>query len=299
MYSTTDRRNVYDSVTDQIITLLDHGTVPWRRPWDPRSDGIRPLNVRGNLYRGANRAILPAMGFGSPIWMTFKQANERGGHVRKGEHGTMVTFWKFDRGEEPVQLDGEEQSTSGMRAILRAYTVFNLEQTDDVRLPAGMLERFAQIANRKHAAIAEADAVVEGYLRPPSIHHAGPQAYYRPSADSVTMPVPDSFHSPEAYYSTLFHELGHSTGHESRLARKGITDLAMFGGHDYSCEELVAELTASFLAAECGIGTAVLGNSAAYIQSWMAALKHDRRLFVTAAGQAQKAADHILRREGQ
>lgn len=289
------RRNAYDIVTDQIVALLDAGTCPWRKPWDPGISGVRPLNIRGSVYRGSNRAILSSMGYDSPIWLTFKQATERGGHVRKGEHGTPVVYWHFlDRAEVPDDMDSEEKPKGKRSATLRYYTAFNLDQTEDVRVPDGMRERFTAIAHREYHPIAEATAIVDGYQHAPSVRHTGGKAYYRPSDDSVTMPEPGSFHSDETYYGVLFHELGHSTGHESRLARSGVTDTNMFGSHEYSQEELVAEMTSAFLSADCGIGRPLIENSAAYIASWLRALKDDRRLFVYAAGQAQKAADHIL-----
>lgn len=288
------RRDAYQRVTDLIAAQLNKGTCPWRKPWDPATSAVRPLNIRGTLYRGGNRLILASTDYSCPVWLTFKQAQDRGGHVRKGEHGMPIYFWQFDSIRDLDDDDNSEEKRSGHKVFLRISTAFNLEQTEGVKIPDGILQRLDGIAHREHKTIAEADAIVEGYKDAPSIHLVGNKAYYHPSDDSVTMPTPECFVSDETYYGVLFHELGHSTGHQSRLARSGITDSNMFGSHEYSREELVAELTSAFLSAECGIGRPLLDNSVAYIQSWLTALRNDRTLFVIAAGQAQKATDHIL-----
>lgn len=287
--ASADRLSVYEIVTERILALLEQGTIPWRKPWSETNGPVAALNIRGTIYRGANRALLPALGHESPVWLTYKQAREYGGHVRTGEKSTPIVFWLFDD-KRPGEADPDpEATTRHTRVMFRYYPGFNLDQTEDVSVPPATL---AKLADRPEPEpIAAAEAIVAGYKGAPVVYHYGNRAFYDPAGDRVVTPGQETFTTPEHYYSTLFHELGHSTGHESRLAR----DIKnVFGDHLYSQEELVAELTASFLAAEAGIDAPTLTNSAAYIASWMRALQNDPRLFTVAAGRAQKAADHIL-----
>lgn len=275
----SERKSVYQIITDQILESLDKGVIPWKKPWKVVG-GMR--NMRGNAYRGVNQFLLQAVaaskGYSSPLWVTFKQAAATGGTVRKGEKGTPVIFWSmFDSKTEP----GKKVP------VLRYYTVFNVEQCDGVTVvqPA---------ENAPVESIAACEAVVTGMKNPPKITHGGDRACYFPPEDAVRMPSRTSFSKSEEYYSTLFHELGHSTGHASRLNRKGVTDPVMFGSHTYSVEELIAEFTAAFVCGTVGIAPATVENSAAYIDHWKKAGKVDEKLFVTACAAAQKAADCIL-----
>jgi antirestriction protein ArdC len=283
------RASVYDVVTERMLAKLDEGSIPWRRPWRDLGGHRNPIDIRGTAYRGINRAILTGMDYESPVWLTFKQAQELGGSVRRGERSTPVVFWK----QVAAGPTEESEEHEGRRFILRYFSAFNLSQTEGVNVPEPIRTLLAQPQPTVEL-ISAADAVVEGYAGCPPIHHGESRAYYRPSTDSVMMPTAPAFNSPDHYYATLFHELGHSTGHESRLARSGITDVAMFGSHEYSREELIAEFCSAFLAADCGINQPALdANSAAYIQSWARVLSSDRRLVVQAAQQAQRAADWI------
>lgn len=285
-------RSVYDIVTDRILALLDQGTIPWQRPWRT-AEITRPVNIRGTAYRGINRVILSAMGYDSPVWLTFKQSTEHGGHVRKGEHGTPVVFWRFTD-ETTTDDDGDEKTVT--RAMARFTTAFNIGQTENVTIPDRLADAISDHRRnlRNAQPIEAAERIVASYQDRPAVNHGGDRAYYQPSTDTVVVPAADHFLTDAHYYHTLFHELGHSTGHPSRLARKGITDPVMFGSHTYSQEELVAELTASFLCAEAAIDQPTVENAAAYIASWLRVLANDRRMVVYAAAQAQKAADHIL-----
>jgi antirestriction protein ArdC len=282
--------DIYQAVTDRIIELLDQGTVPWRQPITNTDGNGLPKNLLSNKhYRGINVFLLAvtawAEGYESPYWLTFKQARERGGHVRKGEKGSLVIFWK--------QYATRDKQTGDpvVVPVLRHYTVFNAAQCDELGLPDGS-------GNTPEAPMFEpirvADAIVECYERGPRIEHAGGRAYYRPSEDLVRIPDPARFVDAESYYSTLFHELAHSTGHSSRLDRGLGTKLATFGSPDYSKEELVAEMGAAFLAAAAGISPPTIEQSAAYIESWRKRLKADKKLVVQAAGAGQRAADWIL-----
>lgn len=285
--ATKEKIDVYGIVTERMIAMLEAGTCPWRKPWVGGTKGM-PKNLKsGKAYRGANVFILLCQSYASPYWLTFKQAQEMGGTVRKGEKGTPVIFWNFfddkraPKGTTPKRL-----------AFLKYYTVFNAAQCDGIEVPTVD----APVRNPVEA-IEAAERIVGGFLDRGPINRNGNAAFYRPADDSVTVPAPETFANQAEFYSTLFHELGHSTGHSSRLDRTGISSPSFFGSHEYSKEELVAEMTAAFLCAEAGILMGTIENSASYLASWIKALKGDVKLLVGAAGEAQKAADHILRRK--
>ena len=170
--------------------------------------------------------------------------------------------------------------------LLRYYTVFNLEQTTGIETPMEPHKQTFQPIER-------CEALVASMPQRPTLHHGEPRAYYRPLVDAINMPRPELFDSPEEYYSTLFHEMTHSTGHERRLNRPTLTDLCPFGSTNYSKEELVAEMGAAFLCGVCGIENRTVDNSAAYIASWLRVLKNDKQMVILAAAQAQRAADFI------
>jgi antirestriction protein ArdC len=218
----------------------------------------------------------------SPYWTTFRQAKELGGHVRRGERSLPVIFWKWIEEER----DGEKREY----ALLRSYRVFNTEQCEGLesKIPENSAPAFRPIAG--------AEKTVAEMPHPPTISRGGQRAFYRPVSDEVSMPARERFETPEEYYSTLFHELAHSTGHPLRLHRFESSGNAVFGSEDYSLEELVAEMGASFLSDHCRIERQTLDNSAAYIGSWLRALKNDQRMVVRAGARAQRATDYILLR---
>lgn len=280
-----EKIDAYQIMTDRICALLEKGEIPWRRPWK-QSGGLMPQNLRSRKeYRGINPLLLACAGYSSPYWLTYKQASELGGQVRKGESGFPVVFWKW--------LDGKDRDTGEAKRIplLRYYTVFNVAQCDglDGKVPDHGIDPGAAFDP-----IERCERVVSGYSGAPEIRSGGDRACYSPARDLVMMPERTAFSTAESYYSVLFHELGHSTGHASRLKRDGITDTVMFGSHEYSKEELVAEMTAAFLSGHCAIDGQTVENSAAYIQSWLKKLRNDKSMIVSAAAQAQKAADLIL-----
>ncbi len=285
----------YQIVTDKIVALLETGVIPWKASWKrPAGHGPKSLVTR-KPYRGINHILLDVIahvqGYASPYWLTFHQALALGGHVRKGEKGSPCFFWKIYGGEHETadETSAAEDTTKSKRFVARYYTVFSLDQCDGIASPEEPqpLPDFTPIA--------ECERIVAGY-HGPTLDHGDFDPCYIPPSDRVCMPSPTSFASPETYYATLFHELGHSTGHSTRLARFAKDSSASFGSVDYSKEELVAELTAAFLCAETGISPANLNDQAAYVAGWLAALKNDSRLIVTAAAQAEKAADLILGR---
>lgn len=272
----------YAKVTDLIINELENGNVPWHKPW---TDLCRQRSIVGRPYHGINAMMLTmtaqAHGYESTVWLTYRKGKEFGGYVK--EHGTPVSFWKM--------LSVEDKKTGKKKTVpmFRTYTVFNVDQFHDLDLTKLPKEP----EPKDNDPIAEAEAIVKGYVDAPGIMYMGGRAFYRPSDDSITVPVIGSFDNPEEYYSTLFHEMGHSTGHSSRLKRNGISATHSFGDPDYSKEELVAEFTAAFLCAEAGIHNTVQ-NSAAYIKGWLKALKNDRKLLVNGANAGSRAAQYIL-----
>lgn len=277
---------LYAVVTSKIIESLKRGVVPWRRPW--RNALALPINLTtGRTYRGINVFLLGLTEFADQRWLTFKQAEEKGGRVRKGEKGTLVVFWKQLEFEELEEATGE--LVKRRTPMLRYFTVFNVEQVDGLELePVYVPPLLADTAR-----IERADLLVSSMPNPPSIHKNARSAYYVPSSDSVHMPAFERFRTPDSYFQTLYHELAHSTGHEKRLNRKGVTEVARFGSNDYSREELVAELTSAFCCATVGLDNSLSEDSASYISGWLQVLGDDPKAVVIAAAQAQKAADYI------
>ncbi len=285
--------DVYALVTERITTALEAGTIPWKKPW--ASLGGIPRNLAsGRPYRGMN-VLLLSLGqpYASPWWLTYKQAGELGGHIKKGERSSIVTFWKIaQKTEEAPEAEsaGESPDRSGRRApILRYYHVFNVEQCEGITAPPS-----DEFQPKAHERLALCEALVADMLRPPRIVRDPRQAFYAPALDQVAIPDLSQFETPESYYATLFHELTHATGHASRLARSTLGSPAPFGTTDYSREELVAEFGAAFLCAHAGIFPSTADNSAAYIDGWLRVLKRDNRMLPIAAAHAQKAADFIL-----
>lgn len=286
-------KDVYEIVTERIMELLDKGIVPWRKPWRGGTAGMPKNLVSGKEYRGINTFLLhcSAMfcGYDSPYWLTYKQAADREGNVRKGEHGTVVVFWKLLEREKTDPITGA--TTTEKIPFLRYYTVFNAQQCEGIEYPNPLGEN----PPLDFQPVAACESVVNGYRDKPSIaHDGGNRAFYRWSTDEIHLPEQTRFSSIPDYYATLFHEMAHSTGHESRLNRRQDVKQAAFGSADYSKEELVAEMGAAFLCGHCSIDGATIENSAAYVDGWRRAIHQDKKLVVFAAAQAQKAADYIL-----
>ena len=225
----------------------------------------------------SNVFLLGCTGYTSPYFLTFNQANRVGARVRKGEKGYPVIFWKFGVTKSSV--------------LCRYYTVFNVAQVEGLDVPPEMLE-----PSVPSEPIAECEALVDGFTGCPTIRHGSNGAWDTPSLDIVSMPERGLFISPEHYYSTLFHELTHSTGHKSRLDRVGITDLGRFGDVNYSKEELIAEMGAAYLCGLAGIENKTINESASYLQGWLFRLRNDPKLLISAASQAQKSVDYMTGR---
>lgn len=280
---TTEKKcNVTDIITNLIIEKLEAGVVPWRKPWNGSS---APRNiVTGRPYRGINAFLLGCTG--ATWFATYNQINEKGGSIKAGSKSLPVVFWSI----KPIadRETGDEKNVP----VLRYYRVFSLDNVTGIEPPV------AEEVTREFAPIEAAERVIEAMPQRPDVKTGEARAYYSPSLDYINMPRRELFHGDEEYYSTLFHELGHATGHESRLNRSTVTKSAYFGSSDYSKEELVAECCAAFLAAETGIVNDVIDNSAAYIDGWLRALKSkdNRGMVIHAAAAGQRAADFILNR---
>ena len=278
--------NVYEIITDRIVSQLEAGTAAWHKPWNGTQ--FHPRNLVSNrVYRGINPFLLACCKYESPYWLTFKQAKQLGGSVKKGEKSMPVVFWKWN------EVEDAENGKPKQVPILRYYNVFNLAQCE---LPEEKQPPALEVETHEFSPIDACESLVREMPKAPAIKHDTVSACYRPSIDEVHMPPAERFENPAEYYSTLFHELTHATGHESRLHREGICEVAQFGSRTYSKEELIAEMGAAFLCGHCGIEDTTLDNSAAYIQGWLKKLRGDSRLVVHAAAAAQKAADFILGR---
>jgi antirestriction protein ArdC len=273
--------SVHGQITDRIIALLEQGTVPWQKPWKIRTG--RPRNLTSKKpYRGINVFLLMTMGYESPFWLTFRQALALGGHVRKGEKACQIVFWK--------QLKIEDEKSDAPRKIplLRYYHVFNLAQCEGLgNSPA---------PEESADGLSKPEEIVAKMPEPPAIQHGMVRASYSPRTDCVNMPARERFDHEGGYYSTLFHELIHATGHEKRLQRPTLTESMGYGSDPYCREELIAEMGAAFLCGEAGIAERTIESSTAYLQYWLEQLKSDNTLIVQAAAQAQRAADFILGR---
>ena len=277
------KRDVYQEVTDKIVAELEAGTAPWVKPWATAGSHMPHNAHTGRQYNGVNVLLLwmatASKGYSSQGWVTFKQAKELGGHVRKGEHGEHVVFWKFLDKTEKDAATGEERSITIPMA--RMYTVFNVEQCEGLTLPARETVELAEHERHEAAEVLIAGSGAE-------VIYGGGRACYIPSRDQVHMPELGTFESAASYYATHLHELTHWTGHKARCDR----DLSgRFGSESYAAEELVAELGAAFLCGELGIQGEL--RHASYIESWLRVLKQDKRAIFTAASMATKAAEYL------
>ena len=271
----------YERITERIVSLLEQGTVPWHKPWQVKTGLPRNL-VSQKPYRGINVFLLMSMSYESPHWLTFRQALELGGNVKKGEKSCPVVFWK------QLKIEDKEKEEQRKIPLLRLYHAFNVTQCEGLK-KASAADDVAFVATKPAEIVAKMP-------NPPAIKHGMTAAYYSPTEDAVGMPGRERFDTEDSYHATLFHELVHSTGHEKRLKRAGIAERNRFGSDPYCKEELVAEIGSAFLCGYAGIVDGTIDSSAAYVQSWLKKLQEDRTLIVYAAAQAQKAADYVLGR---
>ena len=289
-------RDIYQIITDQIVQKLEQGFIPWHRPWS--AYGPAASYVTRKPYRGVNALLLNILAYEKPYYLTFKQAKDLGGMVKKGSKAVPVVYWNFVFRHAKTKEKLSEQQARRLpadkvvkTAFLKYYNVFNVEQIDGIELDIPEIQ-----VRPENQVLDDCEAIVQAMPNAPRIEHSDPRkAFYAPIQDYVNIPERKFFDSSEFFYQTLFHEITHSTGHQSRLNRPEVTELNSFGSADYSKEELVAELGASFLCGQTGIQCEpTLENSAAYIQSWLNKLQNDKRLIMEAAAKAQKAVDYIL-----
>lgn len=272
--------DIYSAVTERIIQQLEHGCIPWEKPWTGTQGGAIS-GTTGKPYSLLNQMLLEKQG----TYYTFNQIQKLGGRIRKGEKSSMVVFWKQIPVKQQNKQTGEIEEI--LVPMLRYYSVFHVDQCEGLKNTAA--KPVEQPVSE------EAETIVNNYIQRSGValvHQIGDEAFYSPSRDSVTLPLIEQFTNMTEYYSTLFHELAHSTGHQSRLNRLKTT--AHFGSTDYSKEELVAEISAAALLNMTGLETkSSFRNNAAYIQSWLSALRKDNRMIVAASGAATKAVEYI------
>lgn len=292
------RRDFRQEVTDNIVKLLESNLAPWQKPWDPDAvHGSMPLNpTTGKAYRGGNAVQLMAVGlqrgYADPRWMTYKQSAEKGWQVRKGEKGSQIEFWEVkeptpDKVHAPIanpvprDQNGRERPT----LIHRVYTVFNAQQIDGVppHQPKAISQFEAVQAGEE--IVAKSDTKI--------YHDQSDRAYYSRAQDAIHLPPKDAFKDAGGYYGTALHELAHASGHPSRLNRSSLNESYKFGDTNYAKEELRAELASVFIAAETGISHDPKSH-AAYVASWIQALKEDKNELFRAAHDASAAADYVL-----
>lgn len=275
--------DIYEMVTNLIVDRLEAGVVPWQMPW--KSNAGMPRNlVTKKPYRGFNFWYLLSFGFERPYFLTFNQVKELGGTVKKGAKSFQIVFWKM-----LDHLDADQKLKKV--PMLRYYRVFHIDQVEGI--PENKLPDCSD-HDHEFDPIAACDRLVENWTNVPVIETGKCHACYYPFADKVEMPSPRNFFQDEHYYSVLFHELVHSTGHRKRLDRHSRFPDHKFGSRDYSQEELVAEMGAAYLCGLCGIENSTIDNSAAYIQSWLKVLKSDNKFILQAASYAQRAVNYIL-----
>ncbi|WP_322805383.1 zincin-like metallopeptidase domain-containing protein (plasmid) [Vibrio alfacsensis] len=279
---TKSSTDFYQTITNQIIQALEAGIKPWVCPWDRTQATGLPINASTHQpYQGMNIMLLwmsaAERNFSSPYWLTFKQAKDLGGKVRKGEKGTTIFFYKM------VQKKEAENEKDDVYPMLKTYTVFNLDQIDGFSLE----QDESSTLRHEIELLEEVEAFIEATQA--DITYGGQKAFFRPSTDIVVIPDRERFHSTADLYATIMHELTHWSGHESRLGRdmKG-----EFGSKDYAQEELVAELGSAFLMASFGVVGEVQHES--YIANWLEALKNDKRYIFKAATHASKAHQYLL-----
>ena len=285
METAVKAKDVYSIITGRIIEQLEQGTIPWRQPW---TDAGIPRNlISQKEYRGINIFLLASQGFERNYFLTYGQAKDIGADIKKGEHPTLVVFWKWlDKNSE--DFPSEESKKQKQIPLLRYYRLYNISQCENI--PADMLPKETK---REIKPIVECEKIIAEMPNPPFITHGG-NACYNPKQDIVMMPERQYFQKVSLYYSTLFHELIHSTGHESRLNRKEVTHTNKTNIESYSQEELVAEIGACFLNSYAGIEIQDFGNHIAYIQGWLERLNNDKKFIIYASVHAQKAVDYIL-----
>ena len=277
--------DIIQGVTDSVLKQLEQGTVPWLSPY------IAQQSINGHTYRGINTLVLNMMAsahdYASPYWLTSNAVRKREGHIAKGEKGTPIIFNGFNKSDK---LD--DQGEEIWYPVFKTWTVFNLDQCcfDD----HSFIDWIPHPDQPK-----QSEQIIRDYLTRediPLTTVAG-MASYSPSRDKINCPKPEALSDPSQYTSTMFHEMAHSTGHESRLNREGVTQRDAFGSHRYGVEELIAEMTSAYLCGYTGDSMDCHEQSAAYISHWYKRIKEDPAILQTACTEAEKAFQFILEGE--
>ena len=279
------KANVYDMVTNRIIAELEKGKIPWQKPWTGiRSGAYNRITKRP--YSLLNQMLLQHNG----EYATFKQWQDLGGHIRKGEKSEIVCFWKIFESKEN-NPDTEEIEIKKI-PLLRYYNVFHISQVE------GVEPLTEEQLNDKVEPIEAGDKIITEYIKREHLKFVeckSNQAYYSPSSDTVVVPLKEQCQLINEWYSIAFHEISHSSGHKSRLNRIQTGAISAFGSQDYSKEELVAELSSATLMSVAGLETPkTFRNSTAYIQNWLQVLRNDNKFIVSASSKAEKAVNYIL-----
>ena len=273
--------DVYSIVTNLIIEQLEKGVVPWHQTWTEA--GLPKNLISGKQYRGINVWLLSSLNYDQNYYLTFKQAQDLGAKVKKGERSHEVIFWKW------LEKQNEETKEKEKIPMLRYYRVFNISQCEGI--PE---EKIPKQELRLNNPIESCEKVINEMPGIPKLQHKEQQAYYNRVGDYINMPKIETFDKSEDYYGALFHELVHSTGHNKRLNRRELNESQGMRSEKYAIEELTAEMGASYLKSHAGIPIEQLENNAAYIQGWLEHLKNDKKFIVYTSSQAQKATDYIL-----
>ena len=274
---------VQNIIADVIIKRLESGTIPWKPTWRLQT----PQNYMSKKpYRGLNVLLLSSMEYKLPYYLTFKQIQDLGEYVKPGEKGHVITYYA-NSGKSDNEDNNNQEESKTYKSYLRYYTVFNVEQTtlDLSKIPSS--------DDLNPPNIESCATLINNICDPPKITHTEFNPCYNKKSDEIILPYPKDFNSMEHYYSILFHELAHSTGHAKRLNRDSLTSSTHFGSDIYSEEELVAEIGAFMLCCECGISNSTIDNQMAYIKGWLKALNDDKNMVFKASSQAQKAVDYI------
>jgi antirestriction protein ArdC len=291
MEQTSRRKSAYQAAADNLIAQLEAGTIPWRKPW--KCAGTPRNLLSQKPYRGINVFILAMHNYSSPYWLTLRQANQIGGSIMKGEKATSICFWSTFEKKQMKHNDetGQDEESSSRFGFWKSYSVFNLAQCNpELAESLGLNQPSGPVED-----LPAAQAIWDGYADRPELRDAN-KAFYSPSLDQIGMPPRNAFPEQREYFSTLFHEMAHSTGAAKRLNREGITKPGKsFGDEDYSQEELCSEFSASMLCGAVGIQPSVVANSAAYVKHWLEVLKasDNKKVLMKAISDAQKACDHI------
>lgn len=299
----SSKRDIYQEVTNRIIDGLEKGFVPWK---SGIVSCILPTNLyTKNQYHGINILLLALDGFfnrrESNFYATFKQVEALGGTIKKGSKGIEIVYFSYiirniETGRQITTIEynaltDEERKAYKVSRFLKSYYVFNVEQTEGLIIPE------MESPSVFNTPIQACEEIIKGYENSPRVVFEGSQPCYIPSLDLVECPSIEHFDKAEDFYSVMFHELIHSTGHKSRLDREGINGISPRGSETYSFEELIAEIGASYLNGITGILPSKIDNSVSYINGWLSAFKNDKKLIFKAAAEAQKAVDHMTSNE--